>query len=267
MSSFSDARSPFPSEGKKGPWDLFHFRCLFFIVDKGLVFPSWKRVPGTFFLSSWKMKVPGTGVILSHPPLPPIHLTIRTTALDALPNLLDILLASSPASNYDPAMRILPFALALSIALFSRAKEPTTQPSVFAQASGEWIIDSSTGQKQAGHIFVDKVGTSISISNNRMSWIERSGTDAQGKSLWVRVSRKLVPRHDISPSAVDIIADDPDYKAWSRVGIMEVLGDELRLAVNFPQGPRPTKFQKGDDGQEYTILLKVKPAGRLSPQN
>ena len=52
-----------------------------------------------------------------------------------------------------------------------------------------------------------------------------------------------------------------DGQAWSRVGIMEVDGDEIHLCVNFPQGPRPTRFGKSDDGSESVLLRRVKSAG------
>ena len=65
----------------------------------------------------------------------------------------------------------------------------------------------------------------------------------------------------MSPAAVDLVADDPRYKAWSRVGIMTVAGDDLTLCVNLPGQPRPTGFTAGGDGRERVALCRVRPAG------
>ena len=137
--------------------------------------------------------------------------------------------------------------------------DPTTRPAAIAHSAGEWVVESSTGTRGTGQVFVDLVGTVVSIRDDRVSWVEKWGTDGKGKTNWVRVSRKLVPRPEVSPAAVDLVADGP-YKAWSRVAILRVDGDEIRLCVNFPQGPRPTKFEKANDGSEFVVLRKVKSA-------
>lgn len=131
----------------------------------------------------------------------------------------------------------------------------------FANSAGEWVVESSTGAQGTGQVFVDMIGTVITLSDDRISWVEKWGVDAKGKSNWMRVSRKLVAKPDVSPDAVDLDADGP-YKAWERVAILRVDGEEMQLCVNFPQGPRPTKFQKADDGSEFVVLRRVKPADR-----
>ncbi|MEX0777120.1 MAG: hypothetical protein WD042_15555 [Phycisphaeraceae bacterium] len=148
----------------------------------------------------------------------------------------------------------------LTLASVVPAQSPTTQPAGFANSAGEWVVESSTGTRGDGQAFVDMVSTVVTISDDRISWVEKWGTDGKGKTNWMRVSRKLVPKPDVSPDAVDLVADGP-YKAWSRVAILRVDGDEMRLCVNFPQGPRPTKFEKAGDGSEFVVLRRVKSAG------
>ncbi|MGC4072349.1 MAG: hypothetical protein QM760_07510 [Nibricoccus sp.] len=144
------------------------------------------------------------------------------------------------------------------LALTSTAQTSTSTWHVPQEFIGEWAIESSTtNKKSGGHVFADMIGKSVIISEDQISWIETWGENAQGKTNWVRVSRTIVPKAEISPFAYDLIAGDR-YKAWSRVAIMRVDGDELHLCVNFPQGPRPTDFKKGNDGREFVILRKIK---------
>jgi len=149
------------------------------------------------------------------------------------------------------------------IALLTGAEVPASQPAILTKIVGEWAIESSTGEEGAGHVFVAMVGRTVLISGDRISWVEKNGRDAKGKTNWDRVSRRLVPKPEISPLAIDLVADGP-YQAWSRVAIMKVVDDELHLCVNFPQGPRPTVFEKGDDGRELVVFRRVKSLDRKS---
>jgi uncharacterized protein (TIGR03067 family) len=148
----------------------------------------------------------------------------------------------------------------LTLASVVSAESPAKRPASFAKSTGEWVIESSTGTQGTGQAFVDMIGTVVTFSDDRISWVEKWGTDGNGKTNWMRVSRKLVPKPKVSPDAVDLVADVP-YKAWSRVAILRVDGDEMRLCVNFPHGPRPTTFEKADDGSECVVLRRVKSAG------
>ena len=151
----------------------------------------------------------------------------------------------------------------LTLASVVSGESPTTWPACFANSAGEWVIESSTGTEGHGQVFGDMIGTVVAIRDDRISWVEKWGVDAKGKTNWMRVSRKLVPKPELSPDAVDLVADGP-YKAWSRVAILRVDGDEMRLCVNFPQGPRPTKFEKGDDGSELVVLRKGEVGRRIT---
>jgi uncharacterized protein (TIGR03067 family) len=146
----------------------------------------------------------------------------------------------------------------LSAMLF--AGGPTTHPALTANAAGEWVVESSTGAEGSGQVFAKMIDTTIKISDDRISWVEKWGVDEKGKANWVRVDRKLVPKPEVAPEAVDLIANGP-YKAWSRVAILRIAGDEMHLCVNFPEGPRPTKFEKSDDGSEFVVLRRVKKPG------
>jgi uncharacterized protein (TIGR03067 family) len=146
----------------------------------------------------------------------------------------------------------------LASALF--AEGPTARPALIANAAGEWVVESSTGGDGKGQVFAQMIGTTIKISDDRFSWVEKWGVDEKGKANWMRVDRKLVPKPDVARDAIDLIADGP-YKAWSRVAILRIDGDEMHLCVNFPKGPRPTKFEKSDDGSEFVVLRRVKKPG------
>src|SRR5690349_13490208 len=136
--------------------------------------------------------------------------------------------------------RAIPLIL-VAFASLVHADGPATQPDVVAAWAGDWVIESSTGT-ESGQVFARMIGTVVTVSDGRMSWVEQHGVDQRGKPNWSWVDRKLVPRLDVSPVAVDIVADDGRYKAWSRKAILRIVDDEMHLCVNGRGGVRPTKF-------------------------
>jgi hypothetical protein len=151
-----------------------------------------------------------------------------------------------------------------SQAIPPRPSEAKDQPSLpkwsklISSLQGEWVVVSSTGQPDSGHVFLALVKMPILISGDTMSWVEWAGLDSrQQRDHWMRLSKRIVPRPEISAVAVDLEPDFPKYKTWSRVGIIRASGDELQLCVNFPQGPRPSEFKGAEDGREYVVLRRV----------
>lgn len=122
------------------------------------------------------------------------------------------------------------------------------------QAQGEWVVESST---VAGAVFHRMRGLPILIEGDTISWVQQLGRGKNGKPLWIRMRKKVLPKPEISELAVDLLPDFPEGKAWSRVGIMEIKDDELHLCVNFPQNPRPEEFRDADDGRECVVMRRV----------
>lgn len=139
-----------------------------------------------------------------------------------------------------------------------QAVPPGRTASVVSDIQGEWMVVSSTGKPNRGHVFKDLVKrTPVTISGDKMSWVEGSGRDSRDRDVWIRISKRIVPRPDVSPIAVDLKPDFPEHKTWSRVAIVKSRGDEMDLCVNFPQGPRPDRFEGADDGREHVVLRRV----------
>ena len=138
--------------------------------------------------------------------------------------------------------------------------EATTESSeLLRNLQGEWVVVSSTGKPDSGHVFLPLVKkTAIQITADTMSWVKRDGWDGQNRDQWIRISKRIVPQPDVSSLAVNLDPDFPKYKTWSRVAIVRSRGNEIDLCVTFPQGPRPTRFTGADDGSECVLLRRVR---------
>ncbi len=102
------------------------------------------------------------------------------------------------------------------------------------------------------------IGTTIQITGQKMSWVERTGTHFDDTEAWSRITKQLVLRPDVSPEAIDINHCTRYMKGWSRIGIMHRVGNNLELCVMFPQGPRPTSYRGALHGAEFVTLVRVR---------
>lgn len=124
---------------------------------------------------------------------------------------------------------------------------PAARPGWEEPLQGRWTVVSSSGKPDSGHVFFDKLGQEITIHGDLLTTTE----------LDLPSTKKIIPRADVGPRAFDLEPEEPRWKTWSRVAILEVEGERLTLCVNFPQGPRPTRFQAAEDGRECVVMRRL----------
>jgi uncharacterized protein (TIGR03067 family) len=130
---------------------------------------------------------------------------------------------------------------------------------VAAPPDGVWRVESSTAERDSGPAFVSVVGKDVIIHNNVMSVPLAWGTEKK--------AIRLGPPAD--PRQIDLI-QLPGSKGWDRTGIYRIDGERITLCVDYPNRPRPTKFEKGDpdnggEGQEVVVLVRVRDQPKPSP--
>ena len=107
---------------------------------------------------------------------------------------------------------------------------------------GRWLVKSSSGVAGGGAAFAPLVGSTVDIEDNALIVREPGGHDATGKPVVIESRKALRFLPGSAPVAIDLDHDSAS-KGWSRVGIVSVEEDRIRLCVNFPQGPRPARFE------------------------
>lgn len=145
------------------------------------------------------------------------------------------------------AVRALAFAVVVALVVPVVAEDKKDAKFDAEKVVGEWTI---TGGKKAGKDIDDnaKKGT-YSISKDKITLKE------DGKTMFVfayTVDAKETPAAidmEIAESAID------GLKGSKAKGIIELSGDELKLAYDGSGGERPKKF---DDEKAFSFVLKKK---------
>lgn len=114
------------------------------------------------------------------------------------------------------------------------------------QLQGRWRVKSSSGGPDHGQVFYAMIRQIVRIEGDKMI-IDDHGA---------RFTKAITLFPGTSPQAIDLRQTD-DAKSWSRVGIVEVRGKVLLLAVTFPQNLRPESMTPIDDGREVVVLERA----------
>ncbi len=153
------------------------------------------------------------------------------------------------------------------------SKPPTASPKAapaLRSLEGKWRIETSSGGPDHGYVFWDRIGQIAVFSGDTLT-LPGDGGDRAGPNELRKTIEVVDPSSDplqivvthrgnfsrASTSDEDESArNSPNSKGWSRNGIIRVDGDSMKLAVSFPQDPRPVSFD-AKDGVEVVTLRRV----------
>ncbi|MCA9622703.1 MAG: hypothetical protein KC731_26970 [Myxococcales bacterium] len=132
-----------------------------------------------------------------------------------------------------------------------------------AALQGRWRIESSTGQPDAGMVFLPAIGKDVIIRRAILVFPDDDPASELRKTLRVLPEPNALAidhRGNFAPTDPldgDAQALGRESKGWSRRVLAKVEGDVMTLAVAFPQDPLPPSFAPSDRS-EVVVLRRIR---------